>query len=46
MGGEVKEWQKDAVCHECGEKGHIRPDCPKFQEDDESKEEKQTKITL
>ena len=26
-------WIKSAECHECGEKGHIRPTCPKRSED-------------
>ena len=21
------EWEKKAVCHNCGKKGHIKPDC-------------------
>ena len=25
------DWKKEAMCHECGEKGHIRPDCPRLQ---------------
>ena len=33
-----EDWKKDAICHECGEKGHIRPNCPKLKEesDDEA----------
>jgi hypothetical protein len=27
------DWKKEAVCHECGEKGHIRPNCPKRKEE-------------
>ena len=23
------EWEKKAVCHNCGKKGHIKPDCTK-----------------
>jgi hypothetical protein len=33
-------WHDDATCHECGEKGHIRPNCPKF--DNESKSSRDT----
>jgi hypothetical protein len=32
---EDKEWQKEATCHECGEKGHIRPNCPKLKDTDD-----------
>ena len=28
---EDNSWQKEATCHNCGEKGHIRPHCPKNQ---------------
>ena len=33
------DWEKKAICNECGEKGHIRPKCPKLQEDDSDDEE-------
>jgi ribosomal protein S30 len=33
-----KDWQKEAICHECGKKGHIRPNCPKLQDEDKDKE--------
>mmetsp|Transcript_27606 Transcript_27606/g.47002 ORF Transcript_27606/g.47002 Transcript_27606/m.47002 type:complete len:625 (-) Transcript_27606:849-2723(-) len=23
-----EEWEKNAICHGCGEKGHIKPNCP------------------
>ena len=26
-----KEWVRTATCHHCGEKGHIKADCPKLQ---------------
>ena len=22
------DWKKSAICHECGNKGHISPNCP------------------
>lgn len=31
-----EEWQKEAHCHKCDEKGHIRPNGPHKDEDDES----------
>ncbi len=32
-----EEWVEiHAVCHHCGEKGHIRPKCPKYLADIES----------
>jgi hypothetical protein len=30
------EWQKKATCHNCGEIGHIRPNCPKLQENEDN----------
>ena len=43
---ESKEWQKDAVCHECGEKGHIRPNCPKLKDEDKEEEKEKPKKTV
>jgi len=34
---ETPEWTKNAVCHECGEKGHIRPHCPKLSDAEDEK---------
>ena len=28
------DWHKDAICHECGKKGHIQPNCPDLDDDD------------
>ena len=35
------EWKKKATCHNCGQKGHIRPECPepKTENDDNKKED-------
>ena len=34
------EWKKKATCHDCGQKGHIRPKCPEpTTENDEDKKE-------
>ena len=34
------EWKKKATCHNCGQKGHIRPECPEpMTENDDNKKE-------
>ena len=35
------EWKKKATCHNCGQKGHIRPECPEpmTENDDDRKED-------
>ena len=39
------EWKKKATCHNCGQKGHIRPECSEpMTEDDDDK--KKTTINL
>ena len=30
-----EDWQKEATCHKCGEKGHIHPNCPQNDNDDD-----------
>ena len=30
-----EEWKKNAKCHNCGETGHIRPECPNKEDDTE-----------
>ena len=30
------DWKKDAVCHYCGKRGHIKPDCHKLRRDNNS----------
>ena len=38
------EWKKKATCHNCGQKGHIRPECPEpMTEDDDNKKEDDNK---
>ena len=39
----AEDWHKDAVCHNCNEKGHIRPNCPKLQDSDANSEEEDNK---
>lgn len=41
-----KEWHKTAICHECNEKGHIRPNCPKVKKTGAEKIEKETAMTV
>ena len=36
------EWHKKATCHNCGKKGHIRPNCRENEEESEPEEEKET----
>ena len=35
------EWKKKATCHNCGQKGHIRPKCPEpmTENDDDKKDD-------
>ena len=34
------EWKKKSTCHNCGQKGHIRPECPEpMKENDDNKKE-------
>ena len=35
------EWKKKATCHNCVQKGHIRPECPEpmTENDDDKKED-------
>ena len=35
------EWKKKATCHNCGQRGHIRPKCPEpmTEYDDDKKED-------
>ena len=48
------EWKKKATCHNCGQKGHIRPECPEpmtendddKKEDDNKPDKKSSKLTL
>ena len=38
------EWKKKSTCHNCGQKGHIRPECPEpMTEDDDDKKEDDNK---
>ena len=38
------EWKKKATCHNCGQKGHIRPECPEpMTEDYDDKKEDDNK---
>jgi Zinc knuckle len=32
---EGEDWKKSAKCHACGETGHIRPECPNKEDDDD-----------
>ena len=32
------EWEKNATCHNCNKKGHIRPNCPLFKTSDNDDE--------
>ena len=32
------DWKQKATCHHCGKKGHIRPDCPKIEQDSDKDE--------
>jgi hypothetical protein len=41
-----EEWQKEATCHRCGEKGHIRPNCPHNEDDEDSEPPKPKKTIL
>ena len=36
------DWQKKAKCHNCGKKGHIRPNCPKLKEESDGNEEEES----
>jgi Reverse transcriptase (RNA-dependent DNA polymerase) len=36
-------WHKDAICHKCNEKGHIRPNCPKLDQDDDADDDDDSK---
>ena len=38
-GGKDDDWQKKATCHHCRKKGHIRPNCPKLNEEEDDHEE-------
>ena len=41
---QTTEWKKKATCHNCGQKGHIRPECPEpMTEDDNDKKEDENK---
>ena len=44
-GSSNTDWHKDAICHGCGEKGHIRPHCPNGgkKDDEDSKDSKDSK---
>lgn len=33
-----KDWEKEKTCYLCGEKGHIKPHCPKLKEQDVQKD--------
>ena len=37
----MEEWKKKATCHNCGQKGHIRTECPEpmTENDDDKKED-------
>ena len=36
----TSEWKKKATCHNCGQKGHIRTECPgSMTEDDDNKKD-------
>ena len=38
------EWKKKATCHNCGQKGHIRPEYPEpITENDDDKKEEENK---
>ena len=37
------DWHKNATCHQCGKKGHIRPNCPDLNRDDEDDSNSRTK---
>ena len=34
-GANNEEWHEKATCHHCSKKGHIRPTCPKLNEDED-----------
>ena len=37
-GQRTTEWKKKGTCHNCGQKGHIRPECPEsMTENDDDK---------
>ena len=38
------EWKKKAVCHNCGKKGHIKPDCTEPIIDNDDTNDKDNKI--
>ena len=41
---QTTEWKKKSTCHNCGQKGHIRPECPEpATEDDDDKKEDDNK---
>ena len=40
------KWQKKATCHNCGELGHIRPNCPKLQDADDNERDDKKESTL
>ena len=45
-GNKNDDWKLKAVCHECGEDGHIRPECPKLKREGElDVKEKKVKFT-
>ena len=34
-------WHKTMTCHNCGKKGHIKPNCPEFDKDKDDKADKE-----
>ena len=40
----TSEWKKKAVCHNCGKKGHIKPDCTEPIIDNDDTNDKENKI--
>ena len=38
-----EEWMKTATCHGCGKKGHIKPNCPQKDTEDDSDSETEAK---
>ena len=42
-GGNNTDWHKTVTCHNCGKKGHIKPNCPDLNKDKDKEMDKASK---